>query len=100
MLPSLRDALDTERRTPGAQHNGRALVPPGRAQPDVHLDVQSLHVDKIDLKVEQLRARVSLDAHVLDLLGLSVGADVELGRVELDIEGVDARARLDVRLEN
>ncbi|HET6635258.1 MAG TPA: hypothetical protein VFH77_09530, partial [Streptomyces sp.] len=34
--------------------------------PDVLLDVPQLHVDEIGLEVENLRARVSLQAEVLD----------------------------------
>jgi hypothetical protein len=42
---------------------------------------------------------VSLQAEVLDLLKLSVGADVLLGKVQLDIKGVEAQALLKVRLD-
>ncbi|MFI2348633.1 hypothetical protein ACH492_16605 [Streptomyces sp. NPDC019443] len=69
-------------------------------QPDVYLDVPTLKVDEIDLEVEDLRARVSLQAEVLDLLKLNVGVDVVLGRVKLDITGVEAQALLKVRLDN
>ncbi|MFE9627627.1 hypothetical protein [Streptomyces sp. NPDC006527] len=70
------------------------------ANPDVHLDVPVLKVDGIDLDVEDLRARVSLQAEVLDLLKLNVGADVRPGRVHLGISGVEAQAQLKVRLDN
>ncbi|MFI2641955.1 hypothetical protein [Streptomyces sp. NPDC018610] len=70
------------------------------AEPDVYLDVPLLQVDEIDLDVENLRAHVSLQAEVLDLLKLNVGADVALGRVHLGISGVEARAQLKVRLDN
>jgi hypothetical protein len=68
--------------------------------PDVHLNVPRLHVDRVDLKVEDLNARVALQAHVLDLLRLDVGVDAELRGVALEIDGVDAEAQLDVRLEH
>ncbi|MBP0457487.1 hypothetical protein [Streptomyces montanisoli] len=68
--------------------------------PDVLLDVPTLNIEEINLEVENLRARVSLHAEVLDLLRLNVGADVDLGRVELDIKGVEAQALLKVRLDN
>ncbi|MEU8470534.1 amidohydrolase family protein [Streptomyces sp. NPDC029006] len=71
-----------------------------RADPDVFLDVPLLKVDEIDLDVEDLRAHVSLQAEVLDLLKLNVGADVSLGRVHLGISGVEAQAQLRVRLDN
>ncbi len=78
-------------------------VPRAPAAPtdtDVFLDVPLLKVDEIDLDVEDLRAHVSLQAEVLDLLKLSVGADVSLGRVHLGISGVEAQAQLKVRLDN
>jgi hypothetical protein len=70
------------------------------AEPDVLLDVPLLKVDEIALDVEDLRAKVSLQAEVLDLLRLNVGAYVELGSVHLDIKGVEAQALLKVRLDN
>ncbi|MDA0567441.1 hypothetical protein LG943_24410 [Streptomonospora sp. S1-112] len=69
-------------------------------EPDVLLDVPDLAVDEIDLDVENLRARVSLQAEVGDLLRLNVGADVDLGAVSLTLRGVEAQARLKVRLDN
>ncbi|MEE2052695.1 hypothetical protein [Nocardiopsis tropica] len=72
----------------------------GREETDVLLDVPVLKVDEIELEVENLLASVSLHAEVLDLLKLKVGADVELGRVHLNIKGVEAQALLKVRLDN
>ena len=82
---------DEEEASAGAGHDG---------EPDVLLDVPELHVEEISLHVENLQAKVSLSAEVLDLLKLNVGADVSLGRVELDIKGVQAQALLKVRLDN
>ena len=69
-------------------------------EPDVLLDVPVVKVDEIHLDVEELRARVSLEAAVLDLLRLNVGVDVFIGQVGLEIKGVEAQALLKVRLEN
>lgn len=69
-------------------------------QPDVLLDVRELKVDEIHLEVDNLQAHVSLLAEVLTLLKLQVGADVSLGKVSLDIKGVEAVAVLKVRLDN
>ena len=69
------------------------------AEPDVLLDVPQLRVEEIILEVEDLRAHVSVQAEVLNLLRLSVGADVQLGGVHLDIKGVEAQALLKVRLD-
>ena len=68
--------------------------------PDVLLDVPVVKVDKIDFELNDLRARVSLQAEVLDLVKLNVGVDAYLGRVKLTIEGVEAQALLKVRLDN
>jgi hypothetical protein len=69
------------------------------AEPDVLLDVPQLRVEEIILEVEDLRAHVSVQAEVLNLLKLSVGADVQLGGVHLEIKGVEAQALLKVRLD-
>jgi hypothetical protein len=69
-------------------------------QPDVLLDVPVVKVDEIAFEVEELQARVLLQAEVLDLLKLNVGADVFIGRVGLEIKGVEAQALLKVRLDN
>jgi hypothetical protein len=70
------------------------------AEPDVLLDVSELRVDEISLEVEDLRARVALQADVLALLQLHVGVEAELGRVQLTIKGVEAQVLLKVRLDN
>jgi pyruvate/2-oxoglutarate dehydrogenase complex dihydrolipoamide acyltransferase (E2) component len=66
----------------------------------VLLDVENLEVEKITLEVDSLRAHISVLAELANLVNLSVGADVQLGRVKLEIDGVRAKALLKVRLEN
>jgi hypothetical protein len=78
---------------------GAAGAPATSARPDVFLDVPALKVEEIHLEVDDLSAQVSLQANVLDLLKLHVGAEVSLARVLLDIKGVDAAAQLTVRLD-
>src|ERR687898_882233 len=68
--------------------------------PDVLLDVPVVKVDEINFELNDLRAKVNLFAKVLDLVELSVGVDVYLGRVKLVIQGVEAQALLKVRLDN
>src|SRR4051794_21002807 len=60
--------------------------------PDVLLDVPVIKVDKIHLELDQLDAHVALKARVLDLLNLTVGVDAHLGKLRIDIEGVEAQA--------
>jgi hypothetical protein len=69
-------------------------------EPDVFLEVPDLKIDELHLELEDLRAHVSLEAQVLDLLKLNVGADAQLGRTELTIKGVEAQATLKVHLDN
>jgi pyruvate/2-oxoglutarate dehydrogenase complex dihydrolipoamide acyltransferase (E2) component len=67
---------------------------------DVLIDVPVVKVDSIHLKVADLDAHVALQAKVLDLVNLNVGADVHLGKVELNIKGVEAQALVKVRLDH
>jgi hypothetical protein len=73
---------------------------PDGQEPDVLLDVSELEVDRIHLEVERLRAHVSILAELANLLSLSVGVDARLGRVKLEIEGVEAQVLLKVRLKH
>lgn len=80
--------------------DGRAVEEEtGTPEPDVVLDVPTLKVEKLQLEVEDLRARVSLQAEVADLVRVNVGVDAHIGSAKLGIEGVEAEALLKVRLE-
>src|SRR3712207_169406 len=94
VLAALQDARATYRRISSADEAptqdvspAPEVVAPPRAAPetasapvpvdarvdhDVVLDVPTVHVDEIDLSLEELKARVALEAHVLDLLRLDV----------------------------
>src|SRR5215217_1558866 len=72
---------------------------PDGQEPDVLLDVSELEVDRINLEVERLRAHVSILAELANLLSLSVGADAWNARVQLEMEGVEAKVVLKERLE-
>ncbi|HET7119772.1 MAG TPA: E3 binding domain-containing protein [Solirubrobacterales bacterium] len=69
-------------------------------EPDVVVDIPVVKVDEIHFELDDLIARVSLHAEVLDLVKLSVGVHVELGKVELHIAGVEAQALLRARLDH
>jgi e3 binding domain len=70
-----------------------------RGDPDVLLDVPVLKVDSIHLELDNLDARVALRAQVLDLVKLNAGVDAHLGKLRIDIKGVEAQALLKVRLD-
>jgi hypothetical protein len=99
LVQRVRAAAPRLRAATGRSADRPRELPARRDDPDVLLDVPSLKIDEIELEVEDLRARVALEARVLDLLRLNVGADVSLARVDLDIKGVDAAAYLKVRLD-
>ncbi len=68
--------------------------------PDVLLDAPVVKLSNLDFELNDLRARVSLFAKVLDLVELSVGIDAFLGKVKLTIESIEVQALLKVRLDN
>ena len=68
--------------------------------PDVLLNVPELRVESIHLELDELDAHVALKAKVLNLVKLNVGLDVHLGRVKLDIKGVEAEVVLKARLDH
>jgi len=83
-----------------SQASSRSSEQNGAGEPDVLLDVPQLKVDEIGLEVDNLHARIALEAKLGDLLQLYVGADVVVDRVALEIKGVDAQAQLKARLDN
>jgi pyruvate/2-oxoglutarate dehydrogenase complex dihydrolipoamide acyltransferase (E2) component len=84
------------------EHDARAAEDRGQSvgEPDVFLDVPSLNVDEIDLEVEDLRVNVSFQADLADLVKINVGLEAQLGRVKLEIKGVEAQAQLRASLDN
>jgi hypothetical protein len=72
---------------------------PTPGEPDVLVDVPRLHVEDIVLDVQNVDVQVALDARVGNLLVLNAGATAGIDRVRLQISGVDAKARLVVRLD-
>src|SRR5215211_2168632 len=67
---------------------------------DVLLDVPKLNVEEVDLEVEDLQVRVSLQAALADLVRINIGLEAELGEVKLVVKGVEAQAQLKARLDN
>src|SRR5918992_3229553 len=89
---------EDQRRQEAASERRRQSAASG--DPDVLLDVPNLSVDEITLEVENLKAKVSLDARLANLLALTAGADVGIDKVKLTIKGVRAEVLLKVRLDN
>jgi hypothetical protein len=69
-------------------------------KPDVLLDVPDVSVEEISFELDNLRAHLSLDAKVANLVQLNAGVDLGIDRVKLLIKGVHAEALLKVRLKH
>ncbi|KAK1828805.1 hypothetical protein QBC39DRAFT_288784 [Podospora conica] len=68
-------------------------------EPDVYLNA-NVSVGFIGIQVDNITAKVNLDAQVLKLLHFSAGVDASIDRVKLTIENVTAKVELEARLEN
>src|SRR3954471_20964005 len=94
----------SDKTRPEQMYEDYTVIDPGEIsdtdEPDVIVDVPVVKVDEIHFELDDLEARVSLHAEVLDLVKLSVGVHVELGKVELNIKGVEAQALLRARLDH
>ncbi|MGV3527312.1 MAG: hypothetical protein ACO1OO_00300 [Flavisolibacter sp.] len=69
-------------------------------RPDVLLDVPNLSIDTLVVEVDSLKANLSLDARVANLVKLTAGVDLAINRVNIRLKGVQATALLVVRLDN
>lgn len=74
-------------------------VSPFIPEPDVFLNA-SVWVGEIFVDVQNLTAKINLDAQVLSLLEFNAGVDLSINRVFLLIQNVSARVYLEARLEN
>jgi hypothetical protein len=86
---------DTTYETEDTTPNVSTTNPP----PDVYLNA-SLYVGEIDITVENLTAKINLQAQVLSLLTFNAGVDLSIDRVSLLIQNVTAKVLLEARLEN
>jgi hypothetical protein len=67
---------------------------------DVYVDAPVVKVDEIKFELDNLRAHIAVLAEAGNFVQLNVGAAVGLGKVQLDIQGVETQALLEARLEN
>lgn len=68
-------------------------------EPDVYLNA-SVSVGEISVEVQNLTAKVNIDAKVLNLLNFNAGVDASIERVKLGIYNVTAKVELEARLGN
>jgi hypothetical protein len=67
---------------------------------DVYVDAPAVSVDEIKFEMDDLRAHLAVLAEAGHFVQLNAGAGVRLGKVELDIQGVEAQVLLEARLHN
>ncbi|HEV2858475.1 MAG TPA: E3 binding domain-containing protein [Solirubrobacterales bacterium] len=93
-----------DRTRPEQVYEDYTVIDPGEIsdtdEPDVVVDIPVVKVDELHFELDNLVARLSLHAEVLDLVKLSVGVHAELGKVELNIKGVEAQALMRARLDH
>jgi len=82
-----------------AQADDPTEVEPLDETPDVYLNA-SVSVGTISVEVDNITAKVNLDARVLKLLHFNAGVDASIDRVRLLIENVSAKVELEARLGN
>jgi hypothetical protein len=67
---------------------------------DVYVDAPVVKVDEIKFEMDDLRAHLAVLAEAGHFVQISAGAAVRLGKVELEIQGVETQALLETRLHN
>jgi len=94
----------SSKTVPERMYEDYTVIDPGEIsdtdEPDVVVDIPVVKVDELHFELDDLTARISLHAEVLDLVRLSVGVHAELGKVELNLKGVEAQALLRARLDH
>lgn len=105
MPPQGSSPQDGIQRSPEESGEGVSIGQEADAQaanetPDVTLDVQKLNLEELSLQVENLRARISLQAELTNMVKINVGVDAHLDNVELDLKGLEAQALMKADLNN
>jgi hypothetical protein len=67
---------------------------------DVYVDAPVVNLDEIKFELDDLTAHLAVVAEAGHFVQINAGAAVHLGKVELDIQGVETQALLEARLHN
>jgi hypothetical protein len=67
---------------------------------DVYVDAPVVKVDEIKFELDDLRAHLAVLAEAGHFVQINAGVAARLGKVELDIKGVQTEALMEVRLHN
>jgi hypothetical protein len=67
---------------------------------DVYVDAPVVKVDEIKFELDDLRVHLAVLAEAGHFVQINAGAAARLGKVELDIQGVETQVLLEARLDN
>jgi hypothetical protein len=67
---------------------------------DVYVDAPVVKVDEIKFELDDLHAHLAVLAEAGHFVQINAGVGISLGKVELDIQGVETQALLEARLGN
>ncbi len=67
---------------------------------DVYVDAPVVKVDEIKFELDDFRAHLAVLAEAGHFVQINAGVGVRLGKVELDIQGVETQAMMEVRLHH
>jgi hypothetical protein len=67
---------------------------------DVYVDAPVVKVDEIKFEMDDLRVHLAVLAEAGHFVQINAGAAARLGKVELEIQGVETQALLEARLDN
>jgi hypothetical protein len=67
---------------------------------DVYVDAPVVKVDEIKYELDDFRAHLAVLAEAGHFVQINAGVGVRLGKVELDIQGVETQALMEVRLHH
>jgi hypothetical protein len=95
-----RDGGSAAKQLAKAETGGKPMGRAPAEEPDVFVEVPNVHVGKLEIDVERLQAHLALRAQVANLVALVAGVHVDVDKVRINIEDVDASALVKVRLHN
>jgi len=93
---------NSRRKSDGADLPDYSVIDPQEIDEavDVYVDVPVAKVDEIKFELDDFRAHLAVLAEAGQFVQINAGAAVRLGKVELDIQGVETQAMLEARLDN
>jgi hypothetical protein len=102
LLENKMKLIETDEPGQEANDSGKFSVQQEKTEtsPDMYLDVPKIKAEEIKLTLEELDARVALQAELARMVRINVGVTAGIKKLDLDIKGLDLNALLKVKLKN